>query len=99
MPLTYTFKSEVWEYPGHAAWHFASVPKQHYDELKDISKSLDKGFGSIKVRVVMGGSTWETSIFPDNQSQTFLLPLKKIVRQKENIAAGDSVKITLSLNT
>jgi hypothetical protein len=64
----YSFKTEVWLYPGMAGWHFVSVPQG-----------------------------WKTSIFPDNKTGTYLLPLKADVRKKEKIGAGDTIMLSLEI--
>ncbi|WP_257792107.1 DUF1905 domain-containing protein [Marisediminicola antarctica] len=55
------------------------------------------GFGSIRVSVTLGGSTWLTSIFPDSKSGTFLLPVKGSIRARERVAPGDVVGVSRKL--
>jgi len=93
--MTINFKSELWIYPGQNAWYFVSVPTEYYADLKEISSQIKRGFGSIKVEVTVGKSTWNTSIFPDNSRQTFLLPVKKQVRANNDIIAGDNIKVAI----
>jgi len=40
-------------------------------------------------------TTWETSMFPDKKSGTYILPLKASVRKKEVIMRGDEVNLYL----
>lgn len=82
-------EAELWEWQGKGAWFFVTIPKQYYPDLKSISLSQKKGFGSLKVEVVVGSSRWKTSIFPDNESKTFLLPVKKSIRKSEDIRPDD----------
>jgi hypothetical protein len=46
---------------------------------------------------MLGKTSWKTSIFPDAKSGGYLLPLKAVVRKKENVAARDIVSFTLEL--
>jgi len=87
----YKVKSKVWLYIGMAGWHFLSVDKKQSVEIKEKYGHGGRGFGSIPVRVTLGKSVWETSIFPDKQSGTYVLPLKAKVRRDEDIHAEDSV--------
>ena len=87
----YTVKSKVWLYPGMAGWHFVNVDKKQSAELKEKYGRGSRGFGSIPITVTLGKSVWETSIFPDKQSGTYLLPLKAKVRKDEGIYADDPV--------
>ena len=45
------------------------------------------------MRATLGGSTWFTSIFPDKASGAYVLPVKKAVRRKEGVEAGDRVRV------
>ena len=61
------------------------------------SYSFRKGFGSIKVTAEIAGHMWQTSVFPDSKSGSYLLPVKKSVRAAARISAGDEVEVRLSI--
>ncbi len=56
-----------------------------------------RGFGSLPVRVTIGVTTWDTSIFPHTSTGSHLLPLKATVRKAEHIQGGDTVAFSLEL--
>jgi hypothetical protein len=56
-----------------------------------------RGFGSVKVAVRIGGSTWKTSLFPRKGGDRWFLPVKKPVRIAEGLAEGDKVEVELEL--
>lgn len=91
-----SFAAELWEWDGQAAWHFVSLPEHDADELAEIFDGRERGFGSIRVEVTIGASTWRTSVFPDAKRGTYLLPVKKAVRTKEGIGAGSVVRVDLA---
>jgi hypothetical protein len=96
----YPFHAEVWLYPAKAAWYFVSVPNDISAHIKSLARGIlgpKRGFGSLRVRATIGSTSWTTSIFPHSQTQTYLLPLKKDVRNKESIAVGSTVSVTLTL--
>jgi hypothetical protein len=94
----YKVRSQVWLYPGStAAWHFVNVDKKQSGELKEKYTKAKRGFGSIPVTATIGKTSWKTSIFPDKQSGTYLLPLKAQVRRAEAIASGDTITFTLEI--
>lgn len=94
----YTITEKVWLYPSEtAAWHFVSVPKDIAAQIKKDFGARAKGFGSLPVSVTIGESTWKTSIFPDKRSSSYLLPLKKSVREKEDINDKDKITYTLQI--
>lgn len=95
---TYKVTAKVWLYPGeNANWHFVTVPKKESAHIGEHFKSFKKGWGSLPVAVTLGKTSWETSIFPDRKSGTYLLPLKAIIRRKEGVEAGDSVIVTFHI--
>lgn len=78
--------------PG--SWHFVTLPAEVAEELRDLPVA-PRGFGSVRVKVRVGGSTWSTSVFPDKQSGSFVLPVKQQVRRAEDLVAGDPVAVWL----
>lgn len=93
----YSFTSEVWLYPGNTAWHFISVPKNQAQEIREIYGGAARGFGSLPVRVTIGKTIWNTSIFLDAKSGTYLLPLKAVVRKVEKIEVGKMVAVLIEM--
>ena len=79
------------------AWFFAYVDKKQAAEIKERHGKVRRGFGSIRVVATIGKTSWKTSIFPDKQSGTYLLPLKAQVRRAEGIDAGDTVTFYLEI--
>lgn len=94
MNLHLRFTGDLWEYQGEAPWVFVTLPVEDADEILD--KVPDRGgFGSVKVEVRIGGSTWQTSVFPDKAAKSFVLPVKKAIREREGLSPGDSVDVEL----
>ena len=94
----YTMTEKVFIYPSEvAAWHFIPVTKKVGLEIKKDFGGNSRGFGSLPVEVTIGSSTWNTSIFPDKYSGSYILPLKAQVRKKEDIEAGELVTFTITL--
>ena len=48
------------------------------------------------MRVVVGGSSWATSIFPDSR-RGYVLPVKRAVRKAEALEVGDVAAVTVEL--
>lgn len=91
------FRSELWLHSGEAAWHFVTLPIEVAEEVQDASDGARRGFGSVKVRATIGGTTWSTSLFPDSASGSFVLPVKRAVRRAEDLTDGDEVDVTVEL--
>lgn len=92
----YEFEAEVRRWDGDAAWFFATLPEQIADDIEDDAP-IRGGFGSVKVEVTVGSSTWSTSLFPSKQAASFVLPVKKAVRQREGLADGTLTTFALRL--
>ncbi|MDR2985299.1 MAG: DUF1905 domain-containing protein [Nocardiopsaceae bacterium] len=88
---TFEFAAPLWRYPGEAGWYFISLPPGISADISSITAGMRRGFGSVRVEVTLGSTSWRTSIFPDSKTGTFLLPVKKAVRAAEGIEDGDSI--------
>lgn len=96
--MFHEIKARLWEWEGKGAWHFITINKTQGLEIKKDYHWPRRGFGSIPVEVLLGKMKWRTSIFPE-KGGTYVLPIKKIVRQNANIKAGDTINIKLSVIT
>jgi Domain of unknown function (DUF1905) len=94
--MEFTFDAPLWRWEGQAGWHFISLPEEVADEIED-SPTPRGGFGSVRVHVQVGLSTWSTSLFPDTTKGTYILPVKKPVRVKEQLDEGDVVRVHLTV--
>ena len=53
-------------------------------------------FGSFKVVATIGGTTWDSALYPQKDG-TWFLPVKKPVRVAEGLAEGESVIVGIVL--
>ncbi len=92
--MRWTFDAEVFSWDGDqpGSWRFARLP---LDIADDLRMGPLGGWGSVRVHVTIGSTTWATSVFAEKKTDTFLLPLKKAVRQAEGIHDGDVVAVSL----
>jgi len=90
----FSFTAELWQWEAQttSSWFFVTLPADLADDLR-MEAGPPRGFGSIRVEVVIGSSVWKTSVFPSDG--TFVLPVKKPVRVKEGIEEGDSVEVSV----
>lgn len=63
--------------------------------MKEQYGALRRGWGSLPVRVTIGKTTWDTSIFPDKRIRGYLLPIKASVRAAQAIQVGDTLSFKL----
>lgn len=95
MKDTYKFKSKILVYPSMGGWRFLVLPQKESKEIKAERGKAARGWGSVPVSVTIGKTTWQTSVFPDKKSGTYLLPLKAKIRKAEDIFDDDEVKFEI----
>lgn len=91
-----TFTAVLWEHDGDGAWHFVTLPEAVADEVEAVTAGDQRrGFGSVRVEVTVGATTWRTSLFPDSRRRSYVLPVKQAVRRAEGLAAGGRARFHL----
>lgn len=88
------FEAELWLHDGEAGWHFVTLPVEVAEQVR-AEAGEPRGFGSVRVEVTIGGTTWRTSVFPDTKTGSFVLPVKAEVRRREDLLADDQVRMRL----
>ncbi len=95
--LTFGFEAELWESATEGTtWVFVSLPADQADEIADLVPKAP-GFGSVRVEVEVGSTRWRTSLFPSSASGTYVLPVKKAVRNAERLDVGDTASVELRI--
>ncbi|MDQ7909262.1 DUF1905 domain-containing protein [Phytohabitans sp. ZYX-F-186] len=89
----------IWDARRDESWTFVTLPTDVSDEIRDsaVATGPRRGFGSVRVRVTIGTSTWTTSIFPDAGRGAYVLPIKRAIRKAESLAEGDTAKVVVEL--
>lgn len=91
-----SFEAELWEHEGDGAWHFVTLPAELGEDIRDRMPPR-RGFGSVRVEAQVGDVTWRTSLFPDSTTGSFVLPMKREVRTRNDLQAGDRVAVRLTI--
>jgi len=95
--VTFDFTAALWMHHGEAAWYFVTLPEPIADEIADLPVANRRGFGSVRVEVTVGSTTWRTSIFPDTKAASYVLPVKKAVRVSERLDDGSELEVSLTV--
>jgi len=95
--VQHRFSAPLWTTPGPTPWFFVTVPEDLSDEIDELSRGRQGGFGSVRVEVTVGSTTWRTSLFPSREHAAYVLPVKRQVRACEALAAGGPVAVALRL--
>ena len=86
-----TVKAKVWLWKQGAGWHFATVPKAQSELIRSRRTGTQRGWGSVRVRVMIGKTEWDTSLFPEGKTGSYLFAIKASVRKAERIEEGSVV--------
>ena len=95
--MEWEFPGELFEWRGPSPYHYIRVPPDVCADLQALSPMVSYGWGVIPVRVRIGGTVWETSLFP--KDGRYLVPVKDAVRKVEGLAVGDTVSVQLAVRS
>lgn len=95
-PGSFRFTARLWLHNG-GSWFFVTVPPVVSSAIDQLHPDERRGFGSRRVHVTIGTTTWDTSIFPDASAKTYVLPIKKAVRTAEGVGEGDDALVEIAL--
>ncbi|MEJ7650382.1 MAG: DUF1905 domain-containing protein [Nakamurella sp.] len=97
--LSATFTAPLFRWEARVEEVFlVSLPQDLSDHIRDLTAGgPPRGFGSVKVSVLVGTSRWRTSIFPGKDDAPYVLPIKRAVYVREGIEPGDPVTVHLDV--
>ena len=90
--MRYVFDADLYRWEARRElWTFVDVPREIGLEIHELADGLSGGFGSLRVDARIGATGFRMSIFPGTDG-TFVLPVKRAVREAEGLALGDDVR-------
>ncbi len=93
--MSIEFTGKIWQWRGPAPYYFVTIPAEHSSDIKAIASLVTYGWGVIPVHAQVGGTQWQTSLFP--KQGLYLVPLKDAIRKAEKLAEGDDVTIQIEI--
>jgi hypothetical protein len=82
----------VRRFPGTGGWVYVAVPETYTGELR----AKRQAWGKYPIVATVGSTTWETKLMT-MKGGDFFIALREVIRQKENIAVGDTVSVSFTL--
>ncbi len=95
--MKFEFSAQILRWPGNTAFFYCLLPVEVADEITEVSQGLRRGFGSVRVDVSCGATNWRTSVFMDKKSSSYLMLVKKSVREAESLSEGVTARFNLEL--
>jgi hypothetical protein len=93
--LRLAFSGPVVEWRGPAPYHFVVVPPEGCEDLGDVAPEVTYGWGMVPARITLGGSEWETALWPRDGG--YVVPLKDWVREAEGVELGQVVELAVDV--
>jgi hypothetical protein len=93
--LDLAFRGELWYWRGPAPFHFITVPPDDARRIQAVAADVTYGWGMIPARVLIGGSVWETALWPKDGG--YVVPIKDKYRNAEGLVLGDTVAVRLAI--
>lgn len=96
---TYSFTSSVWTaFTGKATYYLASLPPKIGAAIRLMQQGKPRrGWGSVRVALTIGDTTWKSSIFPESGTKSYLFLINAKVRKAESLRENSKIKVTLKL--
>jgi hypothetical protein len=91
------FTGELWYWRGPSPYHFITVPEEECVGIRAVAPFVTYGWGVIPVRVQIGDTGWDTSLFPKDGG--YVVPIKDAVRKAEGLAEGDTASVQLTIRS
>lgn len=89
------FRGELFEWRGPAPFYWVALSGASNDYVRAEAAEATYGWGAIPVRARIGATEWETSLLPKEGG--YLLPVKRMVRDRERVALGDTITVDMSI--
>jgi hypothetical protein len=93
--LTLSFTSELIYWRGPSPFYFFRVPEKEAAAISKIAAGVTYGWGVIPADITIRDEVFYTALFPKDGS--YLVPLKKAIREKLKIELGDIVKLKVTI--
>lgn len=89
-------EGEIWFWRGPAPFHFVTVPPMESEMIHDVSAMVTYGWGMIPASVTIGATTVTTALWPKDGG--YIVPIKKVLQDREGVAVDDVVALTLEID-
>lgn len=82
--------------PAKGAWYFLTIDGDGAGAIRAAAAST-AAWGSLRVEVTIGQTTWRTSLFPSKAHGGWLLPIKAAVRKSEKLTPGSVIEASIAI--
>lgn len=97
--IRYNFSGKLWKYNGQGGWFFISLPTEISKEIRENLKWQEEGWGRMKITAQIERFEWDTAIWFDKKADTYLLPVKAVIRKKARLELDDTISVNISIKS
>jgi hypothetical protein len=89
--------------PGGAAGVIIKITGEPADAIRiaaltgQWSDGTKKSRKSARVMSTIGGTTWKNSVFPDEETGGWVMPVNQATRIAEGLSEGDTIHVVIAL--
>ena len=87
--IKYEFTASMWQYGAPGGWYFVSLPKDLSKEIRENLGWQEEGWGRMKATAQIEDLTWDTAIWFDTKMDTYVLPIKAVIRIKAHLKINE----------
>ena len=93
--IEYQFSPKLWQHNSEGGWHFVTIPQNYSKEIRSHFQSQEEGWGRMKVAAIINDMDWNTSIWFDTKAQSYILPIKAMIRKKLSLKEDDVLTVSI----
>lgn len=93
--IQYNFSVKLWQDSSPGNWCFVSLPNNISEEIRENLQWQEEGWGRMKASAAIGKIEWDTAIWFDKKSNTYLLPVKADIRRKGCLQIGETISVSI----
>lgn len=93
--IRYNFSGSMWKHGSAGGWHLVSLPKSMSKEIRENLQWQEEGWGRMKAEARIEELTWQTAIWFDTKKDTYVLPIKAVVRKKLHLELNKKIEVIL----
>lgn len=94
---SYEMTAEVWRSDGPGDRCFVTLPDDVAQAVREKFSGSHQAVGSLPVSVALGKSIWSTSLYADNDSNSYVIPIKDDVRRRELVREGQVISLRFAV--
>lgn len=95
--IKYDFSGKIWKSDSVGGWYFVSLPKEISKEIRENLKWQEEGWGRMKASATVKRFEWDSAIWFDKKLDTYLLPLKAVIRKKASLKLDERITVSISI--